>query len=110
MQGGLAQRKKNDGKLAQDINIVHLETCRPIQRLKINDDVAQHGASFIVITSLVGTNYIGRRDTAPHIYKSLNIMSMILPLDKVVNLYKSFVIQLTYFSSHALHPFHIADS
>lgn len=67
MQGGLGQRKKNDGKLAQDINIVHLETCRPIKRLKINDDVAQHGASFIVITSLVGTNCIERRDTAPHI-------------------------------------------
>lgn len=108
---GWPNGKKNDGKLAQDINIVHLETCSPIQRLKINDDVAQRGANFIVITSLVDTNYIGRRDTAPHIYKSLNIMSMILPLDKVVNLYKSFVIQqLTYFSSHALHPFHIADS
>lgn len=51
-----------DGELAQDINTVDLEPWRPIQMSRINDDVVQRIASFIVLIAIVGTNYIGIRD------------------------------------------------
>lgn len=61
-RGGAAPMENIDGELAQDINTVDLEPWRPIQMSRINDDVVQRIASFIVLIAIVGTNYIGRRD------------------------------------------------
>lgn len=46
---------------AQLSDIVDLRIRRTIQRLIINNDVAQHGVNFIAINDIVGTNYISKK-------------------------------------------------